>query len=92
MKRICSYCRKDIGEKCGKCGSVFVQVLAKTPAGNVELWGCRACGRSWHKDSEGVTDGICDACYENLHPLKLDDPRVMEQDIINGMPDATGEP
>lgn len=58
MTRICSWCKKSMGEKCGNCGSL--DVLPLGPEGPFK---CLKCSHRWEKGSEGTTHGICIDCY-----------------------------
>lgn len=57
MKRICCYCKKDMGEKCRKCGGVNVQPLS---VDDNTVWNCRTCGNTWPEGSEPISHGICE--------------------------------
>ena len=56
MKRICGYCKANMGEKCGRCGSFHVVQIV--PHG----WKCMTCGRTWWAGADPVTTGICEKC------------------------------
>jgi hypothetical protein len=58
MTRICMYCKKVIGEKCGKCGSLDVAWNCEW-----EFWQCLVCGFRWLPGSEPATHGICKECW-----------------------------
>jgi hypothetical protein len=62
MQRICCYCKKDMGEKCRKCGGQDIHVLPKHygAASDAVILNCRTCGHTWGKGSEPVSHGICD--------------------------------
>ena len=66
MKRICSNCKCDLGEKCAKCGSESVirsdPLFADSPIG--VLFTCRQCQARWSEGSDGVTHGLCERCLE----------------------------
>lgn len=66
MTRICSYCKAEIGEKCGQCGSLEVLRLISVPAADLDLWGCMQCGNSWIGGSDGATHTICDSCFPSI--------------------------
>lgn len=52
MTRICSYCTKEIGEKCGKCGYEPVTIIDG-------IGTCYVCEHFWIKGTDGETHGIC---------------------------------
>lgn len=57
MKRICSYCKSDMGEKCGVCGRT------ETVLGSINgVFACWNCKRMWVEGSEPDSHGICAAC------------------------------
>lgn len=59
MKRICSACKKELGEKCGKCGSLnIVRPILVSPDA---LW-CDDCGHYWIEGTEPLTHGLCEEC------------------------------
>ncbi len=66
MTRICQFCKRNYGEKCGNCGSEDVHRLVTVPAADIELWGCMACGNSWVLGEDRPTHGICDACANEI--------------------------
>ena len=61
MKRICSFCNADMGEKCGRCNSLNVSKISTDyPA----IYKCLDCGHSWEAGTERPTHGICEQCAE----------------------------
>jgi hypothetical protein len=61
MTRVCGHCKKIIGEKCGRCGSLNVvrrQGLVKPFFTCLEA----ACEHRWFEGQEPPTTGICEAC------------------------------
>ena len=59
MKRICSYCGKSIGEKCGRCGK---NNPLRTLAGSPGRFKCPRCGHCWDEGTDKATHTICDEC------------------------------
>lgn len=57
MTRICSHCKKEMGEKCGNCGSEY---LFNRPGW--KTFQCLDCGYFFNKGDDGQTDGICPDC------------------------------
>ncbi len=65
MKRICSYCKSNLGEKCGKCGFERLVNLGKPDnfdASLPDLYECLRCHYRFLQGADGVTDGICPPC------------------------------
>ena len=65
MKRIRSYCKKDMGEKCGECGSLHLVILNPFNLwmGTDVSYHCRDCNNIWKEGTDGVSHGACDpAC------------------------------
>ncbi len=70
MKRICSYCQADMGEKCGKCGSLNVHALpihGGVPTSAARIVNCRTCGNTWEEGSEPASHGICASCSQTVN-------------------------
>lgn len=62
MTRICSYCKTDLGEKCGKCG--YPPPLPLIDGNTIH---CYVCGYTWTKGTDGETHGICEPpCAEAI--------------------------
>jgi hypothetical protein len=59
MQRVCSYCRKVFGEKCGKCGSENVEL--QNGRGGAR-WLCLICKAAWRPGSQPQTHGVCPDC------------------------------
>jgi hypothetical protein len=68
MRRKCAYCKRVIGEKCGRCGSLDVRCTFTL--GEYKQWKCLApgCGETWDSASERETTGVCDRCF-GIHIL-----------------------
>ena len=64
MERVCGYCKKSIGEKCGGCGSTNVRTLVVI--GNYREFECADCGRQWKFSDDPKTTGICDTCFPKV--------------------------
>jgi hypothetical protein len=73
MKRICSWCTKDLGEACMTCGS-------KELLGPINgVYGCMPCKRMWVEGCERVTHGICGACAAEVkaqHKKRMASPAL----------------
>lgn len=69
MKRICSYCQADMGEKCGKCGSLRVTPYNHTfnVAQPGQPYICLDCQYVWIEGSEPVSHGICAPCSQTVN-------------------------
>ncbi len=65
MRRICAYCQKSLGEKCGHCGSLEV---VKLPGGWLCGWRlyCRVCRLTWKAGDDRPTHTVCESCLENM--------------------------
>lgn len=74
MERICSWCKKYMGERCQRCGSERVKTLLEAqaadrlandlglPAPHRAFMRCEDCGNCWQQGSDGKTHGICQIC------------------------------
>ena len=58
MLRKCGWCKKELGRKCGRCGSQKVSLL---PGGAAY---CLSCVWVWALASEAETTTICDSCLQ----------------------------
>ena len=58
MKRICSWCTKDLGEACMICGAT--QLLGPLKG----VYACLHCQRMWAESSEPITHTICGPCLK----------------------------
>lgn len=64
MTRVCCYCQAEMGEKCGKCGSLDVRTWFSLLWAEIDIWICQGCSHFWVGGADGKTDGICPPCYE----------------------------
>lgn len=77
MERICSWCKKYMGERCQRCGSERVKTLLDAqaadrlandlglPAPHRAFMRCEDCGNCWQQGSDGKTHGICQDCVDH---------------------------
>ncbi len=68
MKRICAQCKRNMGERCGRCGSLNVADLGTRTGG---VWKCLDCGSTWEPGSQPNTHGLCDECLLEPQPKPL---------------------
>jgi len=61
MTRRCAWCRKQMGEKCPKCGSDRCAEIAKV-RGKTPVYGCDECRFVFREGQGGITHGMCDSC------------------------------
>jgi transcription elongation factor Elf1 len=59
MKRICSWCNKEMGFKCPACES---QKLTVEHVGQFDIATCGDCGYAFPLSAAVPTNGICPAC------------------------------
>ncbi|MFB3924197.1 MAG: hypothetical protein ACE145_20945 [Terriglobia bacterium] len=64
MKRVCAACRKNLGEKCAKCGCETPQILATAADGDLKSFRCPECREKWISGQDGETHGLCESCFE----------------------------
>lgn len=58
MTRVCCWCGKTIGEKCGQCGAEARPVPERSG-----FFACARCSRVWRAGDQ-ETGGMCEACAE----------------------------
>jgi hypothetical protein len=66
MTRICTQCKRIIGEKCVRCGTEATPL--KTNSNGHAVTGtefdCSACGHHFTQGDGGETGGMCEPCFE----------------------------
>lgn len=68
MTRICSWCNKELGEKCPVCGSPAVALeWPALPDRDVGIFVCagdnpKCANKLFERGLGGTTDGICEEC------------------------------
>lgn len=93
MTRVCQFCKRPYGEKCGKCGSEAVHQAANVPSVGITLWECMDCPHSWISGEEPPTHGICPTCAQKLeldaHLRGTDDRAARTSKTVTafGLPD-----
>ena len=73
MRRVCFDCKLPFGDKCSNCGGTKVYLLCEDPRGvGNDLLACVGCPRTWFRNEDGETHGLCPACQRkaqhNLFP------------------------
>jgi hypothetical protein len=76
MHRVCSWCKKNLGERCPHCGSTHVARLFATLHSappvvgcrrvQTAMWECSDCRKTWMDGEDGVTHGLCPSCYGTM--------------------------
>jgi rubredoxin len=59
MKRICSWCEKEMGWTCPQCSSTKISFQQ---AGHFDMAECADCGYVFPAHGAGQTHGMCDGC------------------------------
>jgi hypothetical protein len=66
MTRICTWCKRVIGERCAECGAEATPVKAISqghPLVGTDF-DCPACGHHFTQGEGGETGGMCERCFD----------------------------